>query len=260
MKIALYNGVSCGGCDLVFFLEALEPWLEDLEVVFWPEMGASDPLALQKSPDRGLDLAVVCGAVRTESQKAFLKLLRTKARRMMAVGACALWGGLPGLSWLAGEGPWPATEVVKFETQVPGCPPEPHTLVAALEGRLAEVSFPLCQECPRERRPFRWRTVRFLAGGPSRECFLAQGILCAGPVTRGGCGAACVKAGRPCLGCYGFLPGRGPESLLDLVASALTPAKAEEVLEALQDPVGLLSPFTLAIHPLVRRRYAPDKD
>lgn len=254
MKIALYNGVSCGGCDFLFFLEALEPWLEDLEVVFWPEVGASGQETLEEIPEGGLDLAVVAGAVRTESQRRLLKVLRAKARRVMAVGACALWGGLPGLAWQKGEGPRPATEVVPCDLRVPGCPPEPHTLVEALQGRLPGVSSPVCQECPRERRPFRWITPPSRTGKAGERCFLAEGILCAGPVTQGGCGAVCVKAGRPCAGCYGFLPGQGPEDLLTLVASALTPTMAEASLAALKDLVGLCAPFTLAVHPLIKKR------
>jgi len=34
-------------------------------------------------------------------------------------------------------------------------------------------------------------------------CLLTQGMVCLGPVTRGGCGALCIKANMPCTGCFG---------------------------------------------------------
>ena len=36
-----------------------------------------------------------------------------------------------------------------------------------------------------------------------RECFLNNGILCLGPITREGCDNKCVELGMPCEGCLG---------------------------------------------------------
>ncbi len=269
MKIALYNALSCGGCDLIFFLEDLPgSFLEDLEIVFWPEVCDHREEVLRNLPEKGLEAALICGAIRTRDQEKRVLLLRNKARRLAAVGSCALYGGIPGLLWEKGEGPRPVTEVVSCEVAVPGCPPEPKTLREALEALLREEDSggkdrgPVCEECPRTRRPFRIGRLKKWGGEEvlSGDCFLARGIICSGPVTRGGCGAVCPGAGYPCGGCYGPLEDLAGERLLSALASGVLPARADEFLEGLVDPVGTFFRFFLARSPLLRLRKRRDEE
>ncbi|MBX6424032.1 hypothetical protein [Thermosulfurimonas sp. F29] len=255
MKVALYNALSCGGCDLRFFLEDLPEWLlHQLEVVYWPELGVTE------APERTIhiDIALVCGAIRTPEQERTVRTLRRRARSLVAVGACALYGGIPGLLWEKEEGPRPVSRVVPCDRFIPGCPPEAHTLRKHLEdlrqGKEREdPPVSLCKECPRERQAFRIKGALRITGGTSRkECFLALGIICSGPVTRGGCGAVCIRAGEPCRGCYGPLDPFSGERFLSALASAVPSAEGEEFLRALVDPVGILFRFFLAESPILR--------
>jgi coenzyme F420-reducing hydrogenase gamma subunit len=117
---------------------------------------------------------------------------------------------------------------------VPGCPPRPEAIAAALTAVLddelpATPAKSVCETCParREGRAATRTARRFLDNAdfdPDEElthmrCLLEQGLLCMGPVTAGGCGGSgvplCVRVRVPCRGCYGPVRA-GSNPLLDL--------------------------------------------
>ncbi|OAQ20988.1 hypothetical protein [Thermosulfurimonas dismutans] len=268
MKVALYNTLSCTGCDPMFFLEKLTFIFSETEIVFWPHVSETRFENLKKQPADSIDIGILSGGIKTVEQEKIAQIFREKSRLLIAIGTCALWGGLPGLNWLYGEGPKPVTQIVACDLLVPGCPPEIETIQIAFDkalrgnfnkGEIAGAKeVPVCEECPRERRPFRLRTLkRFHEIHPhDSTCYFELGMVCAGIITRAGCKAACLKAGYPCFGCYGPLtaleaPG---EKLLSALVSSLIPAKAALALEQLVDPVGTFYRFTLAQNPLVRKK------
>jgi len=66
----------------------------------------------------------------------------------------------------------------------------------------------LCEECPRrESKPLDLSISEFKRPHEvlidEETCLLAQGLVCLGPATRAGCGAACVCGNMPCSGCSG---------------------------------------------------------
>jgi len=100
------------------------------------------------------------GAVRTADERRMAEQLRAKSRVMVALGACAGFGGMPGLANLVKEtGPLPSadpsadttaelpavepqvsglTQVVTVDYVVPGCPPTQSLVWSALQGVLGE--------------------------------------------------------------------------------------------------------------------------
>lgn len=157
-------------------------------------------------------------------------------------------------------------QVVEVDYAIPGCAPTPKLLKnavnALLEGQLppkGSVLAPdiaLCDECPRKdskptdlaysefRRPH-WTML------DPEKCFLAQGVVCMGPATRGGCEALCINGNMPCTGCFGptsRVLDQGAKMLSSL-CSSLKPTREEEidqVLQGIPDPVGTFYRYGLA--------------
>jgi len=173
-------------------------------------------------------------------------------------------------------------QVVPVDYYLPGCPPTPKLTKAAvgalLEGRLpakGSVLAPdiaLCDECPRKAsKPVNTSFTEFIR--PHQKimdpnlCFLAQGVVCMGPATRGGCEALCIHGHMPCTGCFGGtsrVRDQGAKILSSLCAN-IVPKEEEEidqVLAGIPDPVGTFYRYGLA-RSLLRRRVdlpAPAKE
>ena len=100
LKLAIVYGAICGGCDvsLVNIGEKLADVLEKYDIVYWGAAidGKADMLErLDK-----IDVAIYMGTVRTESNLKYAELIRDKADLVVAYGACAVYGGIPGLGTL----------------------------------------------------------------------------------------------------------------------------------------------------------------
>jgi F420-non-reducing hydrogenase small subunit len=160
----------------------------------------------------------------------------------------------------------PLSAVVTVDYTLPGCPPPTElihkALTAALNGTLpakgsvlADVKA-LCHTCPHlDSKPEEIRLKRFKRlhetfWDPHR-CFLAQALICFGPVTRGGCEARCINANMPCRGCFGPL-----DAVSDQGAKAVTmlaslmdendPEKLMEMVADIPDLAGLVYRYSLA--------------
>jgi coenzyme F420-reducing hydrogenase gamma subunit len=159
-----------------------------------------------------LDLAFVEGVVATEKDLATLKQIRARSETLVAIGTCAVWGGLPAMrndlprntlveevykdvdpAFLDSVEARPATDFVPFEFTLPGCPMERHEFLAAvyalLAGTLPELpTTPVCWEC---------KTKENLC----RVVYFDE--VCCGAMTRAGCNARCPSHGVACAGCRG---------------------------------------------------------
>ena len=175
-----------------------------------------------------LDVALVEGAVVSQRDADRLRVVRQRAKTLVALGTCAVWGGVAAmdrgadrrklLEEVYGEAglsydSQPAQalhEVVKVDLNITGCPIEKDHFLAAIANLLngdAPVypSYPVCTECRMQ----------------ENNCLLMErGELCCGPITAAGCKARCPDLRVPCVGC------RGPVS--DSNASSLTTMLAEK--------------------------------
>jgi F420-non-reducing hydrogenase small subunit len=174
-KVALYWAASCGGCDigLLEIGEKLLKLIDAVDIVFWPVAMDVKYKDVEAMPDKSIDVCLFNGAIRSSEQEHLARLLRQKSVVMIAYGACAYQGGIPGLAnmynremimerayietpstdnpgkvlpqtrYQAPEGELTLPELfntvrtlsqtVKVEYIIPGCPPEEKTTWMALE-------------------------------------------------------------------------------------------------------------------------------
>jgi len=305
--VAFYWCASCGGCEesVVDLAEDILKVVDAVEFRLFPvamDFKYSDVEAL---PDKGLAVSFINGAIRTEEQKHLAELLRKKSQLVVAYGACAHLGGIPGLANVANrkeifetaykntpstvnpKGIYPQTvteteygklklpeifdtvhtldQTIDVDYYLPGCAPPPDlvmkTITAILEGNLpAKGSVltsekALCETCERNKtKPDKLaikdiKRISQVIADPEK-CFLAEGIICLGPATRGGCGERCINANMPCRGCFGptrevkdmgarFLSGLA--SIIDVDDEA----EVEKIAKSVIDPIGLFYMYSL---------------
>lgn len=136
LKVAVYWAAGCGGCDvgLLDVNEALLEVLKDIDIVFWPVAMDVKYKDLESLPN--LDVAIVNGSIRNEENEHIVKLLRSKARTLVAFGSCACEGGTQGLANLGSK--QDMLKTVYEETPTTGNPQavKPSRVFKAPEGEL----------------------------------------------------------------------------------------------------------------------------
>ncbi|MDK2922368.1 MAG: F420-non-reducing hydrogenase small subunit [Desulfonauticus sp.] len=101
LKFAFLLAGGCAGCEmsLVDISEKLVDALEHLEVVFWaPTVADVKYKDLEAMPDKSIDLAFVDGMIRNSENEHMVKVLRDKAKILVAFGACATLGSIAGMA------------------------------------------------------------------------------------------------------------------------------------------------------------------
>lgn len=201
-KVAFFGLTGCEGCQLQVANkeETLGALLGAVEVKSF-RLISSD-----KSDD--YDIAFVEGSVTTEEEVVRLKKIRAQAKVLVAIGACACLGGVHNLRSRfpleatvravygdkpTGSGPVRRlSDVVPVDIELPGCPINKaefewlvRLLIVGLEPQFP--NYPVCVECKQR----------------LSTCVMDMGILCMGPVTRGGCNAVCPRNHFGCWGCRG---------------------------------------------------------
>ena len=162
-------------------------------------------------------------------------------------------------------------DLVEVDYFIPGCPPPMQLiegLIPLMKDVLEDAQLPekgtvfgskktLCDECTlkKENKMISKIVNPVTAIVDPERCLLEQGILCMGPVTRGGCEARCINVLMPCRGCMG----PGPETedqgvkMISAIASILgvkdeenlTDQQIEDLLSGIKDIIGTFYRFTL---------------
>ena len=233
---------GCAGCE-VSLLNA-EEWIERYKLVYMP-------LVVSAYDVPKVDMLLVSGGVRNDEDLYNLRRAVGQAGRVVAVGTCAISGGVPSLGdrdevrqlFMAHQERrhvprllpkcHPIDAFVEVDVYLPGCPPTPQLFMAVLlDMPDFSPSKIVCQECGRKKR----RDVRpkHLVGYEQGEvapelCLINQGYFCVGSSTRGGCAAPCPRAGFPCVGC------RGPSDVFIAKESKAWLESIQRVFETLTD-------------------------
>jgi F420-non-reducing hydrogenase small subunit len=211
---------ACGGCEasMLSVGEPLVALLSDHTVSF-------SSLLVDKRSMSPSDVVLVSGCLRNSDERLLAGEVSRMSRKVVALGTCATYGGVAGLKRLRrpaeepeqGSLPFLLAEAAPLDTEinvelyVPGCPPSPliiyETLKALLEGELPRRhETTVCSECRRRVSPkSRSGSLRSHPGPGIKgaDCLLNGGLMCLGPVTRGGCMAACPAVAAVCSGCRG---------------------------------------------------------
>jgi F420-non-reducing hydrogenase small subunit len=178
-KVAFYWCASCGGCEetVVDLAEDILKVVDAVDIVLWP-VAMDYKLADVEAWEPGeVAVAFINGAVRLSEQHEWVRLLRQKCTLVVAFGACAHLGGIPGLANLntreqilenkyhrapSLENPegvepqtechvdgytlhlpvfWkdvkPLNEVIEVDYYLPGCPPPAKTVAQAVDAILS---------------------------------------------------------------------------------------------------------------------------
>jgi F420-non-reducing hydrogenase small subunit len=177
-KVAICWLGSCGGCDetVVDINEVLLNVAESVDLVLWPVALDFKYDNVRAIKDGEIILSVVNGHVRNSEQEEVAKLLREKSQLVLAFGACACFGGTPGLAnlttkddifnWVYRDAPtvvnpkgnYPQTksrvngkdltlpefydrvyalnDIIDVDYYLPGCPPPPYLVMYAVSAVL----------------------------------------------------------------------------------------------------------------------------
>ena len=175
LKLALYWASSCGGCEIAQLQigDKILKLAEVADIVFWPVAIDAKYKDVEAMPEKSIDVCLFNGAIRTSEQEHMAKMLREKSKVLIAYGACAYGGGIPGLGNMfnreliferayletpstdnkekvlpqtkykvpEGELTLPEfydtvktlSQTVEVDYTIPGCPPEERTTWLALE-------------------------------------------------------------------------------------------------------------------------------
>jgi len=254
-KFAVLQLSGCAGCE-VSLLNADE-WVDQFQLVYMP-------LVVSAYDVPKVDILLVSGGVRNNEDIHHLREAAKNAKKVVAVGTCAISGGISNLGnrdevreiFLSQEErihlprllprSQPIDAFVEVDQYLPGCPPTPELFMALLLEKEDFIpSKTVCQECGRKKlkdmKPEHF--VGFQAGRVLPDiCLINQGYPCVGTSTRGGCNALCTKPGHPCVGCRGpsdaFIQ-KGSEAWLtsiQRVFEKMTNIPPEEIQETLRSP------------------------
>lgn len=141
LKFAFYWAASCGGCEIAV-LDINEKILDVVaaaDIVFWPVAMDIKYKDVEAMANKSIDVCFFNGAIRNSENEHMAKLLREKAKVLVAFGSCACDGCVKGLANL-----WDRETI--FERAYSETPstnnPEPVTPKTSLKVKEGELELP----------------------------------------------------------------------------------------------------------------------
>ncbi len=219
MNIGIFSLSCCEGCS-VQFLNLEKEILHILEY-----FNIRNFRLAKEINELPVDIAFVEGTPTTAEEIIKLLKIRKSSSILVALGACAATGGVPGLvntiskkdamTVYNGSPPKapvdakPLISYVDVEYTLYGCPFIKDELMELITSVVMGKNFrnkeqSVCVEC----------ALR------ENSCLLNKGKLCMGPVIRGGCNALCPSNGAPCLGCRGPFKDANFKSHIEILQNA----------------------------------------
>lgn len=219
-RVAIFDFACCEGCQLqiVNLEEEILDLIGAVDLVEWRE-GMSE----QSSE---YDIAIVEGSITRPEDAARLDVIRSRAKILVALGACATIGGVNKLKnnfdfqdvrrcvygadadmpHLATDTVRAIDEVVDVDYKIHGCPVYRKELVYVIRclllGKTPEIpEYPVCVECKAR----------------GNQCLWETGQVCLGPIILAGCGACCPSSGFRCFGCRGYVDDPNIDAAKDVI-------------------------------------------
>jgi len=235
-RVAIFDFACCEGCQLqiVNLEEELLDLIDNVEVVEWREA--------MSEQSHEYDIAIIEGSITRPEDEKRLEIIRTRAKTLIALGACATIGGVNKLKnnsdmqevkrcvyGKSADMPHLETmptkaldEVVKVDYKIHGCPIDrkefTYVIRCLLMGKKPEIpEWPVCVECKSKGNP----------------CLWDYGQVCLGPIIRAGCGARCPSSGFRCFGCRGYIDNpnvNGAKDVIERYGLSVDALKAKMVL------------------------------
>lgn len=224
--VAFFDFTGCEG-DQLQVINLEEKLLELVEIV---DIASFREATSAHSDD--YDIAFVEGSASTDHDAERLQTIRENADTVVALGSCAAIGGINAIrnaqnfdevrervygddadaieAWPEAK---PISAVIEVDYEIPGCPIDAdeflRTVTDLVRGREPSLpSYPVCLECKLN----------------ENTCAFLRDDICLGPVTRGGCDAACVNEGTRCWGCRGLIDNPNEDAAFDVLEEhGLTP-------------------------------------
>lgn len=237
-KIAIYDFTDCEGCEvkLVSLRERLLLLEKKVEIVNWR-------LGQEYFEPGPYDITIIEGTPVTPHEINLLKELRENSKILVALGACAALGGVPGIMPEKDRKVWykkiyssqyhpvgidapPLSAHANIDFSIHGCPVDEDEVAKVVEDLLSGKmpryrGYSVCFDCKQAGPPAR-------AGNPCR--IAEEEKPCLGPITQGGCKAICVSGGSPCYGCFGIREEANISALLRILNKLASPQEVERYL------------------------------
>ncbi len=207
-RVAIFDFACCEGCQLqiVNLEEEIIDLVGAVDVVEWREA--------MSEQSHEYDIAIVEGSITRPEDEHRLQIIRSRAKILIALGACATIGGVNKMKnnfdlnevkrcvyGKDAEMPHLATtttralhEVVDVDFKIHGCPINGEEFKQVVRDLLlgkkpVTPTYPVCVECKAK----------------ENVCRYEYDEICLGPIIRAGCGAPCPSAGWRCFGCRGLV-------------------------------------------------------